>query len=292
MTLFEETQQNINTVKTVKENIAGVVEETLGEGSLSETPFTSYPEKIREAIESVAGSGGATPNIWGRALKNLTSFYNLFKNLSDMTDADLATSGISKDNTSQVTSVEGMFCRCSSITRTPEMDLQNCTSMKLFVERCAGLKSLPMYDTKKVTNFESCIYNCVELEEIPAWDVRSGTRFGYCVSYNPNVKNIWFKNIKANFDLTTCGVTQECIIHIIRELRNTGSIKTLSLGSGHNTKITGNNDVYVKLVDITDEMRAEDDLIDEKLPFEVCESTDDGAMTITDYVFEKNWQLA
>lgn len=58
MTLFEEIQQNVNAVKTVKENIAGVVEETLGEGSLSETPFTSYPEKVREAIESVAGSGG------------------------------------------------------------------------------------------------------------------------------------------------------------------------------------------------------------------------------------------
>jgi hypothetical protein len=50
-------------------------------------------------------------------------------------------------------------------------------------------------------------------------------------------------------------------------------------------------DVYVKVIPITDEMRAEDDLIDEKLPFEVCESTDEGAMLIKDYVLEKNWTL-
>ena len=38
-------------------------------------------------------------------------------------------------------------------------------------------------------------------------------------------------------------------------------------------------------------MRAEDDLIDEKLPFEVCESADEGGMLTTDYVGLKNWSI-
>jgi hypothetical protein len=50
--------------------------------------------------------------------------------------------------------------------------------------------------------------------------------------------------------------------------------------------------VYVRLIEVTDEMRSEDDLVDEKKPFEVCNSTDEGAMLITDYVLTKNWALA
>lgn len=42
----------------------------------------------------------------------------------------------------------------------------------------------------------------------------------------------------------------------------------------------------------TDEMRAEDEYIDNKKPFVQCESTDEGAMTIQEYVTSKNWQLA
>ena len=38
-------------------------------------------------------------------------------------------------------------------------------------------------------------------------------------------------------------------------------------------------------------MRASDILVDRKLPFEVCNSTDSGAMTISEYLALKNWQI-
>ena len=39
-------------------------------------------------------------------------------------------------------------------------------------------------------------------------------------------------------------------------------------------------------------MRAEDEYIDNKKPCVVCESTDEGAMTLTEYAISKNWAIA
>ena len=76
---------------------------------------------------------------------------------------------------------------------------------------------------------------------------------------------------------------------MIKELVNTGSSKTFTIGTENTAKLSN---TYEKLINITDEMRAEDDLIDSKMPFEVCESTDEGALAIlTDYVALKNWSI-
>jgi len=102
------------------------------------------------------------------------------------------------------------------------------------------------------------------------------------------------RNIKTNLQVgsgTSYGhlLTVDSLIHLIKELRDTGFSKTLTIGSANLEKLAN---VYVRTIDITDEMRAEDDLIDEKLPFVVCESTDEGCMLIKDYVNFKNWKLA
>ena len=52
------------------------------------------------------------------------------------------------------------------------------------------------------------------------------------------------------------------------------------MGTANTAKLA---DTYVKLL--------EDDGTG-KYPFELCESTVEGAMTITDYCLYKNWQLA
>ena len=92
-------------------------------------------------------------------------------------------------------------------------------------------------------------------------------------------------NIKVNLKIgsgTYDGhlIEKDCLIQIISELIDTGSSKTLTMGTINTAKLS---DTYVKLL--------EDDGTG-KYPFEVCESTNEGAMTITDYCTAKNWTLA
>jgi hypothetical protein len=105
------------------------------------------------------------------------------------------------------------------------------------------------------------------------------------------------KNIKSTFQIgsgTSWGhlLTLDSLLNAIKELwiKTGTSTSKLMMGTANIEKLA---DVYVKLIDITDEMRAEDEYIDNKAPFVQCESTDEGAMLITEYVTTvKNWQLA
>ena len=134
---------------------------------------------------------------------------------------------------------------------------------------CSSLTTVPEFDTSRVTSMTGMFNGCSSLS------------------------GCWIRNIKAALQVGSSDsyghlLTVDSLIHLIKELRDTGSSKTLTVGSINLNKLAN---IYVKTVDVTDEMRAEDDLIDEKLPFVVCESTDEGATLITEYVILKNWQV-
>ena len=156
-----------------------------------------------------------------------------------------------------------------------------------------ALTVIPLFDTSNGERFRYFIDYANTIKVIPEFDFRSAIDLLDAVRYTFALEEMWIKNLKANFvvsrqDYGTL-LKVECLIHLIYHCRDTGSAKTLTIGSVNLAKLAN---VYVRLVDITDEMRAEDDLIDEKLPFEVCESTDEGAMLITEYALRKNWQIA
>ena len=119
----------------------------------------------------------------------------------------------------------------------------------------------------------------------------SGAIFSGCT----NISNAKFKNIQNNLQLSNgswgAKLTQESLLFMIEQLwdMTSSTAKTLTINQVNLDKISN---VYVRLIPITDQMRVEDEYIDNKKPFEVCESTDEGAMLITDYVTLKNWSLA
>lgn len=132
-----------------------------------------------------------------------------------------------------------------------------------------------------------------KLKETPHLDMRSASNFNAAFLNCSAIEGIWFCNIKVSLQVAsgdTYGhlLTVESLIHLIRELRNGSNQRILTIGNVNLAKLAN---VYVRLIDITDEMRAKDDLIDEKLPFEICESTDEEAMLIVDYAALKNWDI-
>ena len=238
---------------------------------------------------------------------NVTDMYYMFYGCNALTT-------IPELDTSNVINMCGMFKDCTALTTVPELDTSNVTDMMLMFNSCTSLTTIPELDTSNVTTMMKMFYGCTALTTIPELDTSNVTdmnsMFSGCTALTTipeldtsNVTNMWemfygctaletclLKNIKVTVNLSYNPLlTLDSLIHLIKELCNTGSSKTLTLGSTNKAKLS---DTYVKLVTITDEMRAEDDLIDEKLPFEVCESTDDGAMLITNYVTQKNWKLA
>lgn len=157
----------------------------------------------------------------------------------------------------------------------------------------AKLHNYPLLNTKKATNVTYMFASNTLAKEIPAYDFRSVTNAANMFAGTPNIENIWIKNIRSTMQVgsgTSFGhlLTVDSLIHLIKELRHTVTAGTLTVGATNLEKLAN---VYVRTIEITDEMRAEDDLIDEKLPFEVCESTDERAMLITEYVVLKNWEI-
>lgn len=218
-------------------------------------------------------------------------------------------------DTQSVTSINNMFCYCRSLTTVPLFDTRSVTDMNHMFSTCQSLTTVPLFDTRSVTNMNNMFYKCQSLTTVPLFDTRSVTYMSYTfnncsklttvpsfdarsVMSMPNIFNncqalteIWLRNIKCNLQVgsgTSWGhlLTVDSLVHLCYELRDTGSSNTLTVGSANLEKLAA---VYVRSIEITDEMRAEDDLIDEKLPFEVCESTDEGATLISEYVQLKNW---
>ena len=200
---------------------------------------------------------------------------------------------INYSDTSNVFSMYGMFWGCSALTEVPLFDTRNVGNMRQMFNGCSALTEVPLFDTRNVGDIEMMFQNCVALTEVPAFDFRKVSMASSAFYGCRSLTECWIKNIGCNLQVgsgMSYGhlLTVDSLVHLIYELRDTGSSRTLTVGSANLAKL---QNVYVRLIDITDEMRAKDDLIDKKLPFEVCESTDEGACLIKDYVFYKNWEI-
>ena len=89
-------------------------------------------------------------------------------------------------------------------------------------------------------------------------------------------------------------LTNESLLNTAKELwDNTnnalGGARTLTMATASKTNIQS---IYVKLITPTAEQEAEDPYINNKKPCVECASTDEGAMTLEEYIISKGWAIA
>ena len=186
-----------------------------------------------------------------------------------------------------------MFNGCQRLTTIPSLDTSTVTTMQRTFASCVNLTTVPSLDTSNVTSFEYAFAQCVNLTAIQELDVRNGIDMTKMLLSCASLKHLYLRNIKSSLQVasgTSYGhlLTVDSLVSLIYELRYQGSGRILTIGSVNLEKLAN---VYVRTITITDKMRAEDDFIDEKTPFERCESDDEGAILITDYIRFKNWSL-
>ena len=220
-----------------------------------------------------------TLNLFPLELKRGDKIDNMFQNCKNLTNIDL-----SNWTCTNWAGNSNIFMNCSSLV---EIDLSplKLENSKVFegalamFSGCTNLKKI-----KGVLNFygqsyayntgaQNIFLNCVNLEEVTLMNIKQNLILGSGTSYGTKITNATLINT----------------IQQLWDYSGTSTTKTLTLSTASKNNIAN---IYVKLIDVTEEMLAEDQYAGNKKPCVVCEPTDEGAMTLTEYATSKNWAIA
>lgn len=195
-----------------------------------------------------------------------------------------------------VTTSSGAFYNCLAMEEIPNYTFTKLTKANQMFLACKKLKSVPNIFSNTITNASQMFQTCESLEscEIDLLSCTSNSQMFYNCYELTNLK---LHNIKINTTIGTntsygTKITLDSLIFCIKELwsyKDTTTTRTLTMSTNSKDLITN---TYVKLITPTQEQIEADPYIESKLPCQVCDSADEGAMTITAYANLKNWTIA
>ena len=188
----------------------------------------------------------------------------------------------------ELTNVKDCQGICYGVKNVESITLNLPNTTDLTDAFCKGnFKKIVVNTTSALTKVSSIIQSCMYLEDFTLTDMKGVSNYQSAINFMfPNGKLVNFKvnNIKVNMTFYSDVLSVESLIYTIQQLIDVGSTRNLTIGSKNLAKI---ENVYVRLTG-----KAEEDEANPKLPCEVCESTDEDAMTIIAYANSKNWTIA
>ena len=241
--------------------------------------LTTIPPMDTSSVTNMAGmfeGCSSLTTIPPMDTSSVTNMNGMFYNCKSLTT-------IPQMDTSSVTTMNNIFNGCFSLTTIPPMDTSNVTSMNNIFSNCKTLTTIPPMDTSNVTSMNGMFNGCSSLTTIPQMDMskvyNTSSMFNNCNS----LTNLDLRNIEINLQIgsgTSWGhlLTVDSLVNTIKELVTQTSYKTLTMGTANLEKIAN---LYCKIIDDTDP----------KKTMELCESTEEGAMTLTDYAKLKKWNI-
>jgi hypothetical protein len=202
------------------------------------------------------------------------------------------------DKNTKAITISNMFVGADISRGVDGLDLSRTTNLGNFMKN-SNIVEFVHLETSKCTGFAGAFSGCTKLKTL-ALDLysASSSAFSSTLYDTSSLENLTLKNIRRTGLTIGAGATYgyrltvDSLVNTIKELwdySSTTSAYTLTMGNVNLAKLTG---VYVKLIDVTDEMISNDPYASNKKPCVVCESTDEGAMTIIEYATSKKWTLA
>ena len=110
----------------------------------------------------VSAGGGDTTTV-----KNLLDATKSAKYLFDKYKGTSIDGLIAYDDTSNVTTMESIFYKCSNLTAIPLLNTSNVTTMENIFYNCSSLTAIPLLNTSNVTDMTSMFFGCTSLTTIP-----------------------------------------------------------------------------------------------------------------------------
>lgn len=240
-------------------------------------PLTRADALLYALAEKLAGGGGGGSSDDGDDLVITNASYLFYQNARIELTEKLCS--LIRNSTT----FSRMFYESNQVKAIPEFGTSEGTDFSYMFKGCNQITSIPELDTSEGTNFTYMFRECGRLTSIPRLDLNKATNLGYIFYYCSNLTDVYLYNLRKSIEIgsgTTYGhkLTVDSLVHIIKELCTVTSSQTLTIGSANLEKIAN---LYCKITDATHEKKI----------MELCDSTTEGAMTLTQYASEKGWQI-